>query len=176
MANLLHHENNTLERSNSIHLGHMDLYCAKKNNIKTQTNRGLARQHSNTSSLLNNTDPLNMQQAGWLMWYRHRDSGVTVKATRLRWNSDGKLDRKQHTAALSHCVILCGNSAGGSAHTVYLDTHTGRKGAHGRLLLLSGDKRKGFYETWQMHIFYLVQCSVPNREQQSPGGIARCQA
>lgn len=129
----------------------------------------LARQHSNTSSLLNNTDPLNMQQAGWLMWYRHGDSGVTVKATRLRWNSDGKLDRKQHKAALSRCVILCG----GSAHTVSLDTHTGHKAAHRRLLLLSGDKRKGFYETWQMHISYLVQCSVLNREQQSPGGITR---
>lgn len=64
-ANLLHNEIHTLEGSNRIHLGHMDLYCAK-NNMKTQTNRGLARQHSNTSGLLNNTDPLNMQQAGWL--------------------------------------------------------------------------------------------------------------
>lgn len=41
-------------------------YVVLKTTLKKKTNRGAARQHRNTSSLLNNTDPLNMQQAGWL--------------------------------------------------------------------------------------------------------------
>lgn len=136
-------------------------YIVLKTTWKRKQTEGLARQHINTSSLLNNTDPLNMQQAGWLMWYRHRDSGVTVKATRLRWNSDGKLHRKQHKAALSHCVILCGNSAGGSAHTVYLDTHTQAIRVHtGGCCCSQGTKERAFmrlgrctFSTWSSALF-----------------------
>lgn len=113
----------------------------------------------NTSSLLNNTDPLNMQQAGWLMWYSHRDSGVTVR-TRLRWNSDGKTA----TQALQITFVSLWDPVWkpcwryDSCHADYLDA-AGQNGAnkpgtqavpHSVAAALRGQRAKnGLCETWR---------------------------